>query len=223
LEVTHSRWTIAPQANIGIPTGEVSGFVVLDVDPRHGGDDALWDLERKHGPLPKTVRQITGGGGEHILFRHVPGLRNSAGKIAPGLDIRADGGYIVVSPSVHESGKRYAWDVDHHPCDVAIADAPAWLLELAQPPQRADGAIVGHDPGWAQLFCQPCPEGQRNDTLARLTGYLLRKYVDPLVVIAIVRDWNLLHCQPPLPDEEVIQSINSIAGIEINRRNKEAA
>jgi hypothetical protein len=205
--------------NIGIATGEASGFFVVDVDPDHGGDDALRGLEREHGQLPTTVRQLTGGGGEHILFRNVTGLKNSAGRIAKGLDVRSDGGYIVVAPSVHASGRRYTWSVDHHPSDVVIAEAPAWLIGLARGPAAGTGTPVAHPAErWVDALSQPCREGRRNDMLARLTGYLLRRYVDPYVVLELVRLWNQVQCQPPIEDAEMLRTVNSICLREAQRR-----
>ena len=94
-----SWWGRWPEANIGLVTGEASRLVVLDVDPRHGGHVGLEELERQFGPLPATVEAQTGSGGRHLLFKH-PGQRvsNSAGILGPGLDVRGDGGYIVVPP-----------------------------------------------------------------------------------------------------------------------------
>src|SRR6266404_162205 len=61
-------WTTTPTANVGIRTGVISGLVVLDVDPRRWGDEALWELERQHGKILETVETLTGGGGRHIFF-----------------------------------------------------------------------------------------------------------------------------------------------------------
>ena len=95
-----------PDANLAVVTGGLSGLVVLDVDPRHGGIASLERWERDHGALPPTVESQTGGGGRHLYFAH-PGreVRNRAG-LAPGLDLRGDGGVIVVPPSIHPSGDR---------------------------------------------------------------------------------------------------------------------
>ena len=115
-------WSAGGPYNIGLRTGIESGIVVIDVDPRHGGDWTLIGLEAKFGSVPKTWRNLTGGGGEHILFRH-PGfpVANSAGALGPGIDVKGDGGYIVAPPSRHISGRYYAIDVDHHPDDVSVA------------------------------------------------------------------------------------------------------
>ena len=117
--------------NVGIATGAKSGFFVLDIDPAKGGDDALDELESQYGTLPNTVESLTGGGGRHLLFQY-PGrkVRNGNNKLGPGIDIRGDGGFIVAPPSVHESGKRYAWEWSSDPDNVDIAKAPDWLAEL---------------------------------------------------------------------------------------------
>ena len=119
------------QSNIGVACGKASGFWALDVDSLKGGSDSLAELVEKHGKLPDTVEAITGSGGRHLLFA-LPGevtIRNRVG-FAPGLDTRSDGGYIIVAPSLHESGKRYAWEASSRPDEVAIVAAPDWLLEL---------------------------------------------------------------------------------------------
>jgi hypothetical protein len=114
-----SRW---PAANVGVPTGERSGLLVLDVDPRDGGAEGLAALERAGGPLPETAKSRTGGGGTHVFFAYPAGevVRSSAGKLGPGLDVRGEGGYVVVPPSRTQGA--YVW-LDRSP----LAD-PAWLL-----------------------------------------------------------------------------------------------
>lgn len=122
-------WEQWPDANVACVTGPASGFFVLDVDVPDG-PASLAALEAEHSPLPATLEQATGSGGMHLLFRWPEGrsLRNSAGKLGPGLDVRADGGYVIAPPSIHpETGCAYAWPDP----DAPIAEAPAWLLDLA--------------------------------------------------------------------------------------------
>ncbi|WP_395819701.1 bifunctional DNA primase/polymerase [Archangium minus] len=119
-------WRIWPDANVGVVTGSQSGVFVLDVDPRSGGRESLAALEAEHGPLPLTALQATPSGGFHYVFKAVPGLTNSAGKLGPGLDIRAEGGQFVVAPSQTTAG-RYRWV--RPPWETPPADAPVWLLE----------------------------------------------------------------------------------------------
>ena len=120
IETWWGRW---PYANVGVPTGRKSGLLVLDVDPRGGGQASLAALEREHGPLPGTARARTGGGGVHIFFRYPAReeVRNSARWLGPGLDVRGEGGYVVVPPSHTRSA--YEW-IDRSPPAEA-----AWLLE----------------------------------------------------------------------------------------------
>jgi putative DNA primase/helicase len=216
---TVERWWGSTECNIGMPTGAASGLVVLDVDPRHGGDDSLAALERRHGALPATWRFLTGGGGEHILFRH-PGvaIRNTAGKLGDGLDIRGDGGYIVVPPSLHASGRRYAISVDHHPDEVALADMPEWLRGLLCARPMASPATMPES--WRRLVRDGVGEGRRNDAIARLAGLLLRKGIDPYVTLDLARTWNAVRCRPPLEDAEVVAIVNSIAGREAESRER---
>lgn len=122
-------WAMWPQANIGIRTGRESGLLVLDVDPRNGGDRSLAQLQSLNGNLPYTLVVKTGGGGGHFYFRY-PGPIRLKGKLSefPGLDIKADGGYVVAPPSRHVSGGVYHWQRDW--LTAGIAPVPEWLLEL---------------------------------------------------------------------------------------------
>lgn len=117
----------SPDYNVGVVTGALSGLVVLDVDPRHGGDESLRKLEGEYGSLPKTVESITGGGGRHVYFSHPGGEVRNRTNIEPGIDLRGDGGCIVTPPSVHPSGKRYRWKKGHAPGEARLARLPDWL------------------------------------------------------------------------------------------------
>lgn len=102
-------WTKWPDASIGAPTGAVNGFWVLDID-LPDGPGSLAELEAKHGKLPATLRQRTGGGGFQYFFKwNGQEIRNSAGKVAPGIDVRGNGGYVILPPSRHPSGGCYEW------------------------------------------------------------------------------------------------------------------
>jgi hypothetical protein len=213
-------WARWPFANIGLAVGQ-SGLFVLDVDSRHGGDETLAALEARHGDLPRTWRFLTGGGGVHVLFRD-PGaeldLRNSARRLGPGLDTRGRGGFIVAPPSLHASGRRYAVDVDHHLGDVPLADVPQWLIErLAR--SRSGGKAAAPEE-WRALASGIVAKGARNDTIARLAGHLLRRFVDPWVVLAMLQSLNRDRCNPPLDDDEVSVVVASIARREAERRER---
>ena len=128
-------WATWPDANIGMVTSATSGIWVLDIDPQHGGDLALDALIQQYGSLPDTVLAVTGGGGQHYLFAHTGQLVRNRAHIAPGIDVRGDGGYIVAPPSLHQSGFFYDWQIS--PDDLPVATAPDWLLHLVlrQPAQ----------------------------------------------------------------------------------------
>lgn len=125
-------WAATPDANVGLATGPASGFWVLDVDPRSGGDISLDQLTQSNGSLPDTVLGLTGGGGQHFLFQlHVSLDAIKWKSIAQGLDAKGHNGYIVAPPSVHpETGREYAWESSSRPGELEIAQSPVWLLHL---------------------------------------------------------------------------------------------
>jgi hypothetical protein len=194
--------------NIGIITGERSGLVVIDVDPAHGGDQSLARIEALHGRLPSTIQAITGGGGRHIYFRHPGGVVRNKVAILPGVDLRGDGGYVVAPPSLHVSGRRYAWEKDHAPGEVEIASIPSWLMDLVRTETRGAGHPHGH---WRRLVREGVPEGERNDAIASLAGHLLWHGVDAEVTLELLLCWNAYRCAPPLPDEEIVRTMQSIS------------
>ncbi len=127
---TPSRRPGRPEYGIGVVTGSSSGFWVLDIDG-DVGRASLAELVKKYGALPRTLACRTGGGGMHLYFTMPPqGVIKSRVAIMPGIDIRGDGGYVVAPPSVHPSGKVYAWDEQG---GARVLAAPAWLLALAMP------------------------------------------------------------------------------------------
>ena len=119
-------WRRNPGPLIGVPTGIVSGIDALDIDPKNGGDAWLAQVDHL---LPNTRRSVTRSGGVHLFFAHLDGVKNTAGKIARGVDTRGDGGYVVW------------WSA--HGCPVENPELfhawPRWLLDILLPPkpQRA--------------------------------------------------------------------------------------
>jgi predicted P-loop ATPase len=175
-------WSRSPGNNVGVATGPASGFWVLDVDVAEGarGLEGLAELEMEHGPLPTTLFQKTGRGGFHYFFKWVEGVRNR-GKFAPGLDVRGDGGYVLVAPSKLEGHGSYQWLC---PEDTPIADAPDWLLDMirghSQPREASGVALVarplsnGRASPWGEgalrQICDEvssCPPGSQSDKLIR--------------------------------------------------------
>ncbi|HSF94455.1 MAG TPA: bifunctional DNA primase/polymerase, partial [Thermohalobaculum sp.] len=126
---------------VGLIQGAAAGTFVIDIDDHElegrNGSEALHELERLHGPLPETAEAITGSGGRHLFFRH-PGsdirIRTAKDVAGWGIDVRGDGGFVVAPPSLHASGRHYAWEVDHHPPEVMPAMAPDWLIDIVREP-----------------------------------------------------------------------------------------
>jgi hypothetical protein len=202
-------WTCQPTANIAIATGAV---VVVDIDPRHGGNAALAKLEAKHGNFPPTWRVRTGGGGLHLYFSAPPDstIKNSAGQLGTGIDVRGHGGYVVAPPSTHISGKSYEWAAGKD-----LAPVPKWLVTALQRPRTKVSAPSAE---WRDLVRNGVTEGKRNDAAARLAGHLLRRYVDPHVTLELLMAWNVARCSPPLAPPEITTIVNSIAKLELERR-----
>lgn len=142
-----SWWKRWPDANIGVKTGASPGTIVLDIDPRNGGTESLAELEAEYGELPATVEAVTGGNGRHLVFQHPGG--KCAGELAPGIDVKGDGGYIVVAPSIHVSGRRYHWRDGHGPQEREPAALPGWLRLLLCPEWKPDELPLpaGNRPG----------------------------------------------------------------------------
>jgi len=119
---------------IGLATGAGLGLWVLDIDGEEGAV-SLASLTDRHGRLPDTLTGRTGGGGWHLFFR-MPAdrdVRNSESKLAPKIDVRGSGGYVVLPPSPHPSGRSYEWLRGRGLGEIEPATAPGWLLELAAP------------------------------------------------------------------------------------------
>jgi len=196
-----------PDANVGVITGAVSNLLVLDIDPGHGGNDSLAQWADRHGPLPETIAAATGGGGRHYYFAHPGGELRNRVAIAPGIDLRGDGGMVVAPPSLHPSGRRYAWVEGHDPKTLALAPPPAWLLHLLG--RRT--ALRGHPlTWWRELVRHGVGEGGRNNTIASLAGHLLFHGVDHEVISELLLCWNRVRCRPPLDDAEVLRTVDSI-------------
>jgi Bifunctional DNA primase/polymerase, N-terminal/Primase C terminal 1 (PriCT-1) len=199
-------WTANLDFNIAIAAGEISNLLILDAD----GPEA--ELELLRLGLPATVEVITARG-RHLYFKYPnASVRNSASKIARGIDIRATGGYCIAPPSIHESGHVYRWSGAR-----TVAAAPDQLI--AKISERADGKATPPKE-WQQLFTSDIPEGQRDCTLTRMTGKLLRHCINVADVLGIMQSINAARCRPPLPLEDIERIVESIAGRELKRRDR---
>lgn len=168
-------WRTYPGVLIGVATGADSGFDVLDIDLYKPEAD---DWYQEHcARMPRTRMHRTRSGGLHLLFRHRENMRNSAGKIATGVDVRGDGGYIIWWPAagceVVDKSSAHQW--------------PAWLVEMAQPPLLPKANIMNKPLDLRNIekkvqnavrcavhAVASAPEGGRNDRLNAETFSLAR-------------------------------------------------
>jgi hypothetical protein len=218
--------------NVAIATGRASGIWVLDIDADHGGEQTLRELEAKHSVLPPTVEVITGAG-RHLYWRWPDGvdIRNAQVRDdLPGVDWRGEGGYVLSPPSIHPSGRAYAWSVDSA---SEFADAPEWLLDIVAGRKRAFARRGGDESAgapeptpsavWRGLLDQDHQGSRREAAIARVAGLLLRRYVDPYAALGICHIFNERRCREPLARTEVLRIVDSIAEREAERRDQEEA
>jgi hypothetical protein len=213
-------WSQNPNYNVAVATGPVSKVFVLDVD----GLDAeafLRKLEEKYGALPATVESITPRG-RHLFFKCENSvIRNSAGAIAPNCDVRGDGGYAVLPPSKHPTGRDYAWSVDSAD---HFADAPAWLSNLLI--GKANGLCnrqAKSPEHWHHILANTIRNGARNSTLTSICGKLLHAGLTELAFLYDVMCCiNIARCEVPLSDNEVHTIVASVARTHLKRLRGDA-
>ena len=196
-------WKRNPQYNIGLATGEISGgLCVIDLDAHpEKGRDGFGSFERMAraagGDLPDTWTATTGSGGRHLVYKTGEPLRNAA-DIMPGVDIRANGGYIVAPPSIHPgTGRPYTWDPSFSPEDLPLAELPADLL-----PKR-----ITHDFDDPFEAPEEILEGGRVATLVQEAGALSIKGFSMGAIEAAIRAENEAKCVPPLTEEELQREV----------------
>lgn len=208
-------WTKHPNANIGLITGRISGIVVVDIDLYHGGvEDGFQDIQ--------TVKVKTGGGGLHYYFQYQENLGCYTG-IQQGIDIRANGGYVILPPSIHKSGNAYEWLLS--PDTVQLASLPQIVKDWIN--KRTDNNENTKDQkskkgNFDPTILEGVGEGKRNSAATSYIGKLLREF--PIneweLVWSMVANWNKTN-RPPLPDKELKTTFESIKQRELNRREEE--
>ncbi len=199
-------WKENPNANIGLPT---EGLFVVDVD----GSDNYWPndpdktFELSHGAVASTPR-----GGAHYFFRQPEGgeLRNTTGKIADRVDTRANGGYVVVSPSV-VGEKPYQWLEGLELLEPEqLPEPPAWVIDALNSESTGNiGPILDAGNNGNKI-----PDGQRNDTLARLAGVMRRNGMGMDEIAAALQVTNKKRCSPQLKKQEVEKIAQSVSRYE---------
>jgi hypothetical protein len=164
---------------IAIVTGKPSGIVVVDVDPRNGGDIAAVCKA-----VPTNLVAATGGGGLHLICKYPSEGEVRCGKTSmPGVDRKGDGGYIVAAPSIHPSGEAYSW-IDYG----EAGELPAWVTTAIP----SEPATLGQDsePWVATTLAHPerVAPGTQEDVLTRLCWWAAHK-LDRDVALAILTSW----------------------------------
>ena len=206
-----------PGCNWGIATGAASAIFVIDLDGEQGFASArAWTGE--HGSEWKNTRIAKTARGHHLYYQWPVGLeiRNSAGDLASGVDVRGEGGYVVVAPSFVRppaaiKDHQYRW-LDQ---SVAIASAPDWLLDKLRRVEESRGK--GERVSCLSTSKDVIPEGQRNQSLASLAGSMRNRGMSQVAIIAALKAENANRCSPPLDDSEVENIAASIARYEPRR------
>lgn len=183
-----------PSANIGVVTGPISNLLVLDLDAKHGRSS-------KEFIIPVTISSNTGGGGEHFYFKYPSfEVRNSAGALfGEGVDIRGKGGYVVLPPSIHKSGKCYEWRDFCSPFDVTLSEIPDWLeTKLLQHGKNDRPKLYEKD-------SSEVVEGSRNEVAISVAGKILYEIPEGLKTTLgwkKMQEWNS-SIPNPLPETEL--------------------
>lgn len=209
-------WQQWPRANVGLVTGAVGGLVAVDLD----GDGAEGLLAGAGIVLDGTATVQTARG-KHYLYRHPGGKISNRARVlkdqnGSGVDIRGDGGYFVAPPSIHGTGVIYTWERPLQ--DLApLPDGLRSLIEKRPERQQDDRA-----PDWFREAWQGAPEGQRNETAARIAGYWLRVTQGNQEATYRAMEHWVDRCQPPMDLSELRTTIKSVARLEASKQRQEA-
>jgi hypothetical protein len=203
-------WTQHSNANVAIAT---TGLIVIDVD---AGSDWLLDQPEQLHDLTHTAISLTPRGGRHYFFRQPDGKhwRCTVSKLAPHVDTRSHGGYVVVPPSEITKVGGYRWADG---CDLTVPpselpEPPGWLIEELD--RLANGTLRPGHMGSDSLKTNMISEGQRNSTLFRLAGVMRRYGMTRDEIFSALSRVNTDRCQPPLDSREVEQIAENVAKYE---------
>ena len=200
-----TRWfTQWPNSNIGLACGRDSNVIAIDVDPKHGGFESLEDfeMERPDGPLPITLKAMTGSGGYHLLFTYPTDGQpvSNRNPWLPGVDVKSDGGYIIVPPSTHATGAKYRWLNEHHP-----QTPPDDVVYDIRTRRRGEGGQGSDLPSTGDIL-NGVPEGQRDDVLFRACCRWRRQLKDREAVKTLALK-AAANCNPPFPEEQALAKV----------------
>lgn len=201
LEKWFTKW---PNSNIAVITGYVSDLGVLDVD-----DLAQYKEIKANDPTARIAR--TGSNGRHLFYSYPDdgkSLPNTVQKLAPKVDSRADGGYIILPPSRHISGSDYEWIKSGELGELSTSTLRTLRGEgknskKAQVKEKAEFWID-------EVLENGVTEGSRNDTVAKLAGFYAGKGMPLDIAITSLSTWNEAKNDPALPHKELLTTIKSV-------------
>lgn len=200
-------WSIHPDANIGIATGDMSGGLVvidmdIDVETDKNGYHSFNDFIKEHYLIiPDSWQSITGRGGYHLFFKASFPVNSRIGWL-DGVDVRANGGYIVAPPSIHPNGNRYEWE--QSPEEYPLMDSSDTDIEFVLNSIIAAGHLEKAEP-----FKVPevIPQGHRDEMMFKLAcKYQSMGMSDEAMLAALIAE-NATRCQPPLSEKEIRQKV----------------
>lgn len=234
IEKIKKWWTDNPFYNIGMATG--NGISIIDVDEgvdENGkikeGEKSIKKWQEDNGLLPDTLTAITGKGGRHLYYK-TDKCYGSATGVIKDVDVRSEGGYAVLPPSIHENGNRYRFVGDFDVGKITPADDVVnKFLSLVGSGKKGNiinantkNVITKIKTKTNILEILSFDEGSRNDSLYRYGCSLQGKGYDDLKISAELTAVNLSKCNPPLSAEEVNKIYNSvISQPKGNKQNEE--
>ena len=204
-------WTKWPRANIAFACGTSSKLYVIDVDVSTSGDIDGREVLNEFPELPASILQNTPRGGFHVFFKtdNPPANRNS---FRPGIDIRGDGYYVVIAPSIHPNGGRYEWVKGCSPWDILPAEYPDFMRPATKAPLTPVAlvnAVVSREvsgtndvmrrAGAYLAQCEPAIQGQAgHDKLLYAASRMVHGFLltDVQAYDILAREYNP-RCVPP--------------------------
>ena len=199
-----------PSCNWAIACGKISGVIVVDIDPRNGGEESIADVVERYGKSVVAPTVKTGGGGYHYYYKYDDYVGLNNGPILDGIDIKTDGGYVLIPPS--RTKDDYTWAEGRSLTEVSLPSLPEWIVEAAKSREETDTKVrlvpQRYDSGYK------IAKGSRNQTLASFAGVMRNRGASEQTICAALVQHNNDFCDPPLKDEEVRKIAGSVSRYE---------
>lgn len=203
VDVLRAWWESFPGCNWGLACGRDTNVFVVDLDPSKGAYDSFEEFELQRGePIPVSLIAHTGGGGRHLYFSYPETKIMNRVEWLPGVDVRSDGGYVILPPGNHISGGEYRWENWGTPLVPAPQDLISALAD-----SRSGGA-ARDDLGSTDSLMQGIEEGSRDEMLFRLACRLRRELRDSRRAVEVLILDAAAHCSPPFPEAEALAKVD---------------